>query len=298
MTKLGLNVRNFGPAAAPDHFRAWARFAEDNGFALATISDHVALAPEVAAIYPEPFYEPFTALTWMAAATSRLELATSVAILPVRDPLVTARMAVNLDQLSGGRFVLGVGVGWSRQEYAAVGVPFAERGRILDEHLAALTAALSGEVVSFSGRYVSYADVSIGPRPSGLRLWVGGASSGAIQRAATFADAWHPINAEVAWVRDTGLPALRAAASRLDRPVPAFAPRIRARLLSVDLDEAHRTVGIGSLRQILADIEALTELGASYVILDTNADRPEDQPPLEHDFATLRTLAEHYHRRA
>ena len=86
MTKLGLNVRNFGPAAAPEHFRSWARFAEDNGFALAMISDHVALAPEVNAIYPAPFYDPFTTLAWIAGQTQRLELGTSVAILPLRDP--------------------------------------------------------------------------------------------------------------------------------------------------------------------------------------------------------------------
>jgi alkanesulfonate monooxygenase SsuD/methylene tetrahydromethanopterin reductase-like flavin-dependent oxidoreductase (luciferase family) len=76
VTKLGLNVRNFGPAAEPEHFRSWARFAEDNGFALAMVSDHVALAPEVNAIYPALFYDSFTTLAWMAGQTQRLELGT------------------------------------------------------------------------------------------------------------------------------------------------------------------------------------------------------------------------------
>jgi len=115
VTKLGLNVRNFGPAAAPEHFRSWARFAEDNGFALALISDHVALTPEVNAIYPTPFYDPFIMLAWMAEQTQRLELGTSVAILLLRDPLLVTQLAANLDQLSGaGSFLALAPVGRDR----------------------------------------------------------------------------------------------------------------------------------------------------------------------------------------
>jgi probable F420-dependent oxidoreductase len=290
VTKLGLNVRNFGPAAAPEHFRSWARFAEDNGFALAMISDHVALAPEVNAIYPAPFYDPFITLAWMAGQTQRLELGTSVAILPLRDPLLVTRLAANLDQLSGGRFVLGVGTGWSEQEYAAVGVPFQERGRILDEYLTAITEAWAADVVSFDGTYARYGHVATGPRTR-VPIWVGGASPSSIRRTARFADAWHPINPQVDWVRDTGLPALRAEAERLGRPAPAFAPRIRARVVADNLDETARPVGVGSLRQVLTDIEALAELGAAYIVLDTNADRPQDQSPLDDDWAILTQIA-------
>jgi alkanesulfonate monooxygenase SsuD/methylene tetrahydromethanopterin reductase-like flavin-dependent oxidoreductase (luciferase family) len=123
------------------------------------------------------------------------------------------RLAANLDQLSGGRFVLGVGTGWSEQEYAAVGVPFRERGRILDEYLAAITAAWTAEVVSFDGTYARYEHVATGPRTR-VPIWVGGAGPSSIRRAARFADAWHPINAQVDWVRNTGLypPSLPASA--------------------------------------------------------------------------------------
>jgi alkanesulfonate monooxygenase SsuD/methylene tetrahydromethanopterin reductase-like flavin-dependent oxidoreductase (luciferase family) len=274
VTKLGLNIRNFGPAATPEVFRSWATFAEEHGFALAMISDHVAVTPEVSALYPEPFYDPFATISWLAGLTSRLSFGTSVAILPLRNPLLTARLARNLDQLSGGRFILGVGVGWSREEYAAVGVPFGDRGRILDQMLAELAKE----------------------RPPGVPIWVGGASLSSIRRAARFGDAWHPINVQISWLRETGLPGLRAEAERLGRPVPAFAPRIRARLLPVDLEEDHRLVGIGSLRQIVSDISALAALGAEYVVLDTNADSPDDQPPVEHDWATLSQVVEAYRR--
>ncbi|MBM7785892.1 LLM class flavin-dependent oxidoreductase [Tenggerimyces flavus] len=268
MTKLGLNIRNFGPAASPEAFRSWATFAEDHGFAVATISDHVALTPEVAALYPEPFYDPFTVSTWLAGLTSSLRFVTSVAILPLRDPLLTLRSLANLDSLSGGRFVLGAGVGWSEEEYAAVGVPFRSRGRLLDERLETVVAE----------------------RPVGVPVWVGGTSPAGIRRAVGYGDAWHPINQQIGWIREVGLPAVRAEALRQGRPMPAFVPRIRARLLPVDLIESDRLVGMGSLRQILADVAELSALGAEYVVLDTNADSPAEQLPLEHDFATLREI--------
>jgi alkanesulfonate monooxygenase SsuD/methylene tetrahydromethanopterin reductase-like flavin-dependent oxidoreductase (luciferase family) len=269
VAKLGLNIRNFGPAASPDSFRAWAEFAEENGFALATVSDHVAVTPEVAALYPEPFYDPFTTIGWLAGLTTNLRLVTSVAILPLRDPLVTARQVANLDALSGGRFVLGAGVGWSEQEYAAVGVPFRDRGRLLDSRLSALASS----------------------RPAGVPLWVGGTSPAGIRRAVRYGDGWHPINQQLDWIRSVGLPTVAAEAARLGRPAPAFVPRIRARLLPVDVEESTRLVGMGSLRQILSDVRELSELGAEYVVLDTNADTPADQLPLEYDLATLKEIA-------
>ncbi len=268
MTKLGLNIRNFGPAASPESFRAWATFAEEHGFALATISDHVALTPEVAAMYPEPFYDPFTVSAWLSGVTSTLRFVTSVAVLPLRDPILTVRQLANLDSLSGGRFVLGAGVGWSEEEYTAVGVPFRARGRLLDERLETIVAG----------------------RPAGVPVWVGGTSPAGIRRTVRYGDAWHPINQQVSWIRDVGLPAVRAEAERQGRPVPAFVPRIRARLVPVELDESNRLVGMGSLRQIRADIAALEELGAEHVVLDTNADSPAEQLPLEYDFATLREI--------
>src|SRR6188472_1231726 len=102
------------------------------------VSDHVVITPDVAERYPAPFYEPFTTLSWLAGVTTRVRLGTTVLIAPYRHPLLTARMAANLDALSGGRLVLGVGAGWARQEFEALGIPFARRGRLTDEHLHAL----------------------------------------------------------------------------------------------------------------------------------------------------------------
>ena len=110
--KFGVNILNFGPGASPKSLQRWAQFAEEVGYHLVMISDHVAITPDVQVEFPAPFYDPFMSLAWIAAITDKVELGTTVTILPYRHPLLTARMAANLDQFSGGRFILGVGVGW------------------------------------------------------------------------------------------------------------------------------------------------------------------------------------------
>src|SRR5437764_9279315 len=109
--KFGVNILNFGPGASPNTLERWARLAEAFGYDFAMISDHVAITPDVAAQYPAPFYDPFVTLAWLAGTTKRIALGTSVIILPYRHPLQTARMSAVVDQLSGGRFIFGVGVG-------------------------------------------------------------------------------------------------------------------------------------------------------------------------------------------
>jgi probable F420-dependent oxidoreductase len=287
MTVLGVNVRNFGPQASPENLLGWVRFAEENGFGIAMISDHIAPTPEVNEIYPTPFYDPFATIAWLAGATTTLQLGTSVIVLPYRHPLLTARMAANIDRFSGGRFVLGVGVGWSEEEYAALGVPFAKRGRVTDEYLAAVTAAFTDDVVSHDGEYASYRDVHTGPRPRHLPVWVGGSSPAAIRRAVRFGAAWHPINQAPAWLRDVGIPALAKAAAEQDRPMPRLAPRIRARV------GPHRQPGEGTLEQVVADVREFIELGVDYLILDPNPDNPRDEAPLTDDWRTLTAIADH-----
>ncbi|MEV0290430.1 MULTISPECIES: TIGR03619 family F420-dependent LLM class oxidoreductase [unclassified Kribbella] len=288
--KLGLNLLNYGPGTTPESLLGWARFAEDSGFALATISDHIALTPEVQALYPVPFYDPFTTITWLAAHTTRLELGTSVAVLPYRHPLQTARVGANLAHFSGGRFILGVGSGWSEEEYAALGVPFDRRGPITDEYLAAIVDAWSNDITTSPGPHAPYGEIHTGPRPAPRPpVWVGGAGRAAVRRAVQYGDAWHPINPHPHWLRDTGMPMLRRAATEAGADLPALCPRIRAHP-TTELADDDRVLGEGSLDQIKADLAGLAELGAEYVVLDTYIS-PDVRRTAEEDWRILETVA-------
>jgi probable F420-dependent oxidoreductase len=293
--RVGVNLLNFGPGVSPEALAGWTQLAETLGYHFVMISDHVAMTPDVVARYPAPFYDPFVTLAWLAGATRRVELGTTVVILPYRHPLLTARLAANVDRLSGGRFIFGVGVGWAKQEFEALGVPFERRGAISNDYLAAIKTAWTTDRASYTGAHVSFRDVRTGPRPVRSPhppIWVGGASDAAMRRAVRFGDAWHPIRVRLPWLRDTGLPALRRIADQEGRPLPALCPRIRLRITDATLADAQRIAGEGSLEQVHADLQALAGLGTSHVLLDTYTDDPEATRHHEPAWRMLATLAE------
>ena len=290
--RVGINLINFGPGVSPETLSGSAELAESLGYHLVMISDHVAITPDVAARYPAPFYDPFTVLAWLAGLTRRVELGTTVLIVPYRHPLLTARLAANVDRLSHGRLILGVGVGWARQEFDALGVPFGSRGAMTDDYLAAIEAAWAGDVASYEGRFVSFRDVSTSPRPVRRPpIWVGGASDAALRRAVRHG-AWHPIRIRVDWLRDQGLPRLRAAAQGAGAPVPIVCPRIRLRLTERPLPEESRVAGEGSIDQVHGDLRALQSLDARYVLLDTYWDDAEATRDPEVAWTMLRAAAD------
>jgi alkanesulfonate monooxygenase SsuD/methylene tetrahydromethanopterin reductase-like flavin-dependent oxidoreductase (luciferase family) len=269
--KIGVNVPNFGPGTRPAVLRDWARTVEGLGFDLLMVSDHVAITPDVAAQYPAPFYDPFTTLSWLAGVTERIALGTTVLIAPYRHPLLVARMAANLNDLSGGRFVLGVGIGWAREEFAALGVPFDRRGALTDELITTVREAWRDE----------------GYRAGDIPVWVGGHSDRALRRVARLGDAWHPLRQTPADWRDT-LTRLKEIAAGEGRPVPALAPRILVRL--TDEPVADRRLGEGTLDQVLADLDQLRADGAQAVVLDPFAGDPRETLHPEAAWAMLATV--------
>jgi probable F420-dependent oxidoreductase len=273
--RLGVNVPNFGPGTDPDVLRRWALTVEGLGFDLLMLSDHIAVTPDVAEQYPAPFYEPLTTLAWLAGLTRQIRLGTTVLIVPYRHPLLTARMAANLNDLSGGRLVLGVGVGWARQEFDALGVPFRDRGRLTDLHLLAIRAA-----------WADSEDYRGGPVP----VWIGGNSDAALRRAVRLGDAWHPLRFTPGWLTGA-LDRMNVIAADLRRPPPALVPRIALQLTPSPVTGQDRLAGQGTIEQVTGDLEQLRSLGADTVVLDPFNGDPDETAHPEAAWQALATVA-------
>jgi alkanesulfonate monooxygenase SsuD/methylene tetrahydromethanopterin reductase-like flavin-dependent oxidoreductase (luciferase family) len=194
--------------------------------------------------------------------------------------------------LSWTRFALGVGVGWSATEFAAVGADYARRGQITDQYLQVITTAWRQRRIDAKLPGLRITDVATGPNPAGggIPLWVGGSASPAIRRAVRFGTAWHPINPGRNWLQQTGLPALRRESERAGAPMPAIVPRIKFRTAAAPVAGPDRPLGAGTITQITGDLRFLAGLGADLVILDPNPDtpRPRDYACERNDLLTLR----------
>jgi probable F420-dependent oxidoreductase len=175
------------PVSGPAELAAVARACDANGFYSVSVCDHVAIPRERAPTMTTTWYDTVATLGWIAGFTARVRLLSHVYVVAYRHPLQTAKAFATLDALSGGRAILGVGAGHVEGEFDALGVPFAQRGRITDEAVMAIRAALSDE---WGG-----GDVGQRPRPvqpGGPPIWVGGSSDAALRRAARLGDGWLP----------------------------------------------------------------------------------------------------------
>ena len=208
--EFGISLPGRGPLAKPDQVLTMAARADALGYASIFVTDHVVLPASMArSVYPysttrqlpggaaQDYLEPLALLGTLARATRRARLGTSVLVVPYRHPLVTAKMLATLDRLSGGRIILGAGVGWLREEFEALGAPpFEERGSVTDEYLAFMRQTWTTDPVTFRGRYVSVSAVHALPKPvqpNGIPVWIGGHTDAAVRRAARLGDGWHPI---------------------------------------------------------------------------------------------------------
>ncbi len=222
-SQSSLYARPWEAAAGPAELVQVAHACEAAGFDYVAVCDHVAIPRASAEAMSTSWWDTIATLSYLAAVTERVRLLSHVYVLPYRHPLVVAKAWATLDALSGGRAVLGVGAGHVGAEFAALDVPFAARGRLLDEAIDAVRAALSDEFASHQGERWCFDGVGQRPRPiqSPLPIWVGGSSRPAMRRAAERGDGWLPqgppeggMAAGIDYIR-----AMRAASARADEPI-------------------------------------------------------------------------------
>jgi probable F420-dependent oxidoreductase len=238
--KIGLVLRNSGRDALATVAQL-PKYAQDAGFDSLWCTDHIIGARSFEPVYEGEWLEALTVLSYVAASTTRVALGVSVLVAPYRDAVYAAKVLSTIDNLSGGRLIVGIGTGWSATEYRAVGrmAMFADRGAVTNEALevyrqcwGAKNRGPEPEELERHGEHFSFRKVIFGPTPvheDGPPLWVGGQSKRALERAARYGDAWHPTGLSPDEVRQTG--------DRLDalagREVPR-SPRISVEPEAVD----------------------------------------------------------------
>jgi probable F420-dependent oxidoreductase len=276
-----------------------ARAADALGYSLVTISDHVVLPTRSSAPYPydvsgafpggahQDYLEPIPLAAWLLSATRRLRVGISVLVVPYRNPVVTAKQLATIDALSGGRLVVGVGVGWWPEEFEALQAPpFRARGAVTDEYLRLMKALWTEDVPRFEGKHYRLGDVTMYPKPVQKPhppIWVGGHTEPALRRTAVLGDAWHPIGLRGA----AGLAPdelaekvarLRALAAEAGRDPASIGVAFRAPL---DLAPARGAAAPGEARplagppaKVLADLHAYRAAGVDTFVFDFPRQEP------------------------
>ena len=249
----GMHLPQAGPAASGEAMTRAAVLAEELGFADVWVSDHL-VVPTGAAYPPSAYvFEPLTALAWVAASTRRVGLGTTVLVLPMRNPIVVAKSVASIDQLSGGRMILGTAAGWLEAEFDALGVPFAERGARTDEAIEMLRTMWTKDHITaeYPVHGARFAAIRAKPQPVGhLPIWIGGHAEVALARAVRVGDGWHGgfLTPEQT--------APRVRRMRAERPESSFAISMRTRWDALEDDHD----------MILAEIDHYREVGVTHLV--------------------------------
>jgi probable F420-dependent oxidoreductase len=300
--QIGFNLPISGPTSSPENLTWIAQQGEALGYDYLTLTDHIVLprlpvpgypyseSGEFFGEGPERRYEQLTAAAFIAAKTDRIRLVLAVMVVPHRPAVLAAKMLSTIDVLSSGRLVVGIGAGWLQAEFdAVVGPPFAARGRMTDEYLSALRNSWTQESPRFDGRWVKYDKIFFEPKPVQKPhppIWVGGESGLSLRRAARFGDAWYPIGSNNKHLLDT-LPRYRAGIDRL-RQLTGEAGREPASValtyrvkrygeaVPSKASDGERRLFSGSTADIIADLQALRDLGVCAIDIDFERADPDE----------------------
>jgi probable F420-dependent oxidoreductase len=276
----GIHLPHLGRQATRRNLIDFAQEADALGYHSAWVSDHIAWPSEIASKYPYtddgsfapppdmPWLDPIGTMFFVAGCTERIKLGTTVLILGYRPPMLTAKAIASLDSVSDGRVILGIGVGWMREEFELLGMPYDHRGKRADEQLQLFAALFTDATPSFTGEYYEVPQIGFEPKPANGRvpIWVGGDTEPAFRRTARFGDAFHAAfqkvgEVEAAWKR---IGELCAAAGRDRNEL-----RLSVRLY---LDPAasmppEKSIG-GSPEQMRDTIGGWQAIGVDHILLD------------------------------
>jgi probable F420-dependent oxidoreductase len=249
--------------------------AEELGFDSVWVHDHVFNVAHVfERIGGRPYYEPLTLLSYVAAKTARIRLGTSVLVLPYHNPVRLAKAAATLDVLSGGRVILGVGVGAVENEMEAMGTPFKERGAVTDEAIAVMRVLWSEEDPRFDGRFSRFAGMKFSPKPlqNPIPLVIGGVSQAAIRRAARLGDGWQPLGLSPEALGQ-GMTTLQKELRACGRDPAAVPFSIAMSLVA----STPRRAALGTTpAEVVANAKAFARLGVDTLIVSANTSDPRE----------------------
>jgi probable F420-dependent oxidoreductase len=303
---FGFSLTGRGPLADRETITALAERAEALGYDSVFVTDRMLIPVASTRAYPysatgafpigpdEPWLEALTAVTYLATATRRIRVGTSVLVIPYRNPIFTARALATADYLSGGRVILGAGIGWWREEFEALGVPFEDRAARTVEALRLMREMWTKPRVTFEGRFWRVREAGgVRPHPvqrPHLPIWIGGHSDAALRRVVEVADGWHPLGlrppvalhpAELG-ARARRLGELAAAAGRAPSDIViAFKGPVAFRE-GAGRDRAPLT---GSPAQIIEDLQAYVAAGVGHFVLDFAVPTPREMTEVLERFA-------------
>ncbi len=302
--EFGVQLPHFGPLVSGRGTLALAQRAEALGFDAVWVSDHIVYPATFAERFGTAVYEAITTLTWVGAVTERIRLGTAVLIAPYRNPLLLAKQLSTLDDLSGGRTVVGVGAGWMEEEFDALGAAFAERGAVTDEHLQVMRTLWRDAHPTHAGERYQFPPLCADPRPAqqpAPPIWIGGNSGAALRRAARLGEGWLPI-----WHRPTGRgfsPAeLRVEIERLAELTEAAGRSVTQHIEGLmPLALSHEALApeplaplVGRADQVAETLTAFKDAGLHHVILSPFYGVDPDRQPADLD-AVVRLLERFMH---
>jgi probable F420-dependent oxidoreductase len=275
--KLGYAIPNNQGVEKVTDLIALACEAERLGFDSVWVSEHLFNTAYVAKrLGNRPYHEALTVLTAVAAATTTVQLGTSVLVLPWHHPVRLGKMIASLDQFSEGRVILGVGVGITRDEYDALGVSFTKRGQIANECLAAMKALWTQELPEFKGEHYAFSGQLFSPKPvnnDGPPIWIGGNSAAAKKRLINYGTGWHPLALSPDELREA-LPTLRTEleAARRSSAIPvALRTTLEITDKPWDRPPAQRRTLKGTIPELIEMLQAYQQAGATHLIIDPNS---------------------------